>query len=41
MAHQRMPLASVRTAVSLIGCGFTVAQFFQKLAGGGAGGHRQ
>jgi putative membrane protein len=30
MALQRTLLASVRTAVSLIGFGFTVAQFFQK-----------
>jgi len=31
MALQRTQLAGVRTAVSLIGFGFTVAQFFQKL----------
>jgi putative membrane protein len=41
MALQRTLLASVRTAVSLIGFGFTVAQFFQKLAGGGAEGLHQ
>jgi putative membrane protein len=41
MALQRTLLASVRTAVSLIGFGFTVAQFFEKLAGGGAQGLRQ
>jgi putative membrane protein len=33
MGLQRTLLASVRTAVSLIGFGFTVAQFFQKLVG--------
>jgi putative membrane protein len=33
MALQRTLMAAVRTAVSLIGFGFTVAQFFQKLAG--------
>ena len=39
IALQRTLLASVRTAVSLIGFGFTVAQFFDKLRGGieGAG----
>lgn len=31
MALQRTLLAAARTAVSLIGFGFTVAQFFQKL----------
>jgi len=31
MALQRTLMAAVRTAVSLIGFGFTVAQFFQKL----------
>jgi hypothetical protein len=31
MGLQRTLLASARTAVSLIGFGFTVAQFFQKL----------
>ena len=31
MALQNTQLAAVRTAVSLIGFGFTVAQFFQKL----------
>jgi putative membrane protein len=31
MALQRTMMAAVRTAVSLIGFGFTVAQFFQKL----------
>jgi putative membrane protein len=41
MALQRTLLASVRTAVSLIGFGFTVAEFFQKLAGSGAEGLRQ
>jgi putative membrane protein len=33
MAFQRTQMAAVRTAVSLIGFGFTVAQFFEKLAG--------
>lgn len=33
MALERTQLASVRTSVSLIGFGFTVAQFFQKLRG--------
>jgi len=33
MGLQRTLLAGVRTAVSLIGFGFTVAQFFQKLVG--------
>lgn len=33
MGLQRTLLAAVRTAVSLIGFGFTVAQFFQKLIG--------
>ena len=33
MAMQRTMMAAVRTAVSLIGFGFTVAQFFQKLLG--------
>lgn len=33
MALQRTLLAGVRTSVSLIGFGFTVAQFFQKLQG--------
>jgi putative membrane protein len=33
MALQRTLLAAVRTAVSLIGFGFTVAQFFEKLVG--------
>lgn len=33
MALQRTQLAGVRTAVSLIGFGFTVAQFFQKMQG--------
>ena len=41
MALQRTLLASVRTSVSLIGFGFTVAQFFQKLAGSGEEGLRQ
>lgn len=41
MALQRTLLASVRTSVSLIGFGFTVAQFFEKLAGSGAEGLRQ
>ena len=31
MALQRTLLAAVRTAVSLIGFGFTVAQFFQRI----------
>lgn len=31
MALQRTLMASVRTSVSLIGFGFTVAQFFQKI----------
>lgn len=33
MALQRTLLAGVRTSVSLIGFGFTVAQFFQRLQG--------
>jgi putative membrane protein len=33
MGLQRTQLAAVRTATSLIGFGFTVAQFFQKLQG--------
>jgi putative membrane protein len=33
---QRTLMASVRTAVSLIGFGFTVAQFFQRMQGEGA-----
>lgn len=33
MALQRTLMAAVRTAVSLIGFGFTVAQFFEKLLG--------
>lgn len=33
MALQRTLLAGVRTGVSLIGFGFTVAQFFQRLQG--------
>ncbi|MCR5878884.1 YidH family protein [Phenylobacterium sp. J367] len=33
MALQRTLMAAVRTSVSLIGFGFTVAQFFQKLVG--------
>lgn len=33
MGLQRTLMAAVRTSVSLIGFGFTVAQFFQKLAG--------
>lgn len=33
MGLQRTQLAAVRTSVSLIGFGFTVAQFFQKLQG--------
>jgi putative membrane protein len=33
MALQRTLMAAVRTAVSLIGFGFTVAQFFQRLQG--------
>ena len=33
MALQRTYMAAVRTAVSLIGFGFTVAQFFQRLVG--------
>lgn len=33
MGLQRTQLAAVRTAVSLIGFGFTVAQFFQKMQG--------
>ncbi|MCH8616512.1 DUF202 domain-containing protein [Sphingomonas sp. SM33] len=32
IALQRTLMAAVRTAVSLIGFGFTVAQFFQKMA---------
>ena len=32
LALQRTLMAAVRTAVSLIGFGFTVAQFFQKLS---------
>lgn len=35
IALQRTLMAAVRTAVSLIGFGFTVAQFFQKMAGKG------
>ena len=39
LALQRTMLAAVRTAVSLIGFGFTVAQFFDKLVqSGGPGG---
>jgi putative membrane protein len=41
MALQRTLLASARTSISLIGFGFTVAQFFQKLAGSSAEGIRQ
>jgi putative membrane protein len=33
LALQRTLMASVRTSVSLIGFGFTVAQFFQRLQG--------
>jgi putative membrane protein len=33
MAMQRTLMAAVRTGVSLIGFGFTVAQFFEKLKG--------
>jgi putative membrane protein len=33
MALQRTLMAAVRTSVSLIGFGFTVAQFFQRLQG--------
>ena len=33
---QRTLMAAVRTSVSLIGFGFTVAQFFQRLQGGAA-----
>jgi len=33
MAVQRTHMAAVRTAVSLIGFGFTVAQFFQRMQG--------
>lgn len=33
MAFQRTQMAAVRTAVSLIGFGFTVSQFFEKLVG--------
>jgi putative membrane protein len=33
MALQRTLMAAVRTSVSLIGFGFTVAQFFQKMLG--------
>jgi putative membrane protein len=33
MALQRTLMAAVRTAVSLVGFGFTVAQFFQRLQG--------
>lgn len=33
LALQRTLMAAVRTAVSLIGFGFTVAQFFQRLLG--------
>jgi len=33
MALQRTLMAAVRTGVSLVGFGFTVAQFFQKLQG--------
>lgn len=36
MAMQRTLMAAARTSVSLIGFGFTVAQFFQKLQVGGA-----
>jgi putative membrane protein len=36
MGLQRTLLAAVRTAVSLIGFGFTVAQFFEKLVGNAA-----
>lgn len=39
IALQRTLLAAVRTAVSLIGFGFTVAQFFQKLELKGAPEH--
>ena len=34
MAMQRTQMAAVRTSVSLIGFGFTVAQFFQRLVSG-------
>src|ERR1700759_2114034 len=33
MSLQRTLMAAVRTSVSLIGFGFTVAQFFEKMAG--------
>lgn len=38
MGLQRTLMAAVRTAVSLIGFGFTVAQFFQKLVSNGQTG---
>jgi putative membrane protein len=38
MASQRTLMAAVRTAVSLIGFGFTVAQFFQRLPAAAPGG---
>ena len=41
MALQRTMMAAVRTAVSLIGFGFTVAQFFQKLLGDVSEGTRR
>lgn len=37
MAMQRTLMAAVRTSVSLIGFGFTVAQFFQKVMRGAPG----
>ena len=36
MAFQRTQMAAARTAVSLIGFGFTVSEFFEKLVGPGA-----
>ncbi len=41
MGLQRTMMAAVRTAVSLIGFGFTVAQFFQKLLSNAEPGMRR
>jgi len=41
MGLERTLMAGVRTAVSLIGFGFTVAQFFQRMQGDGPAGLHQ
>lgn len=38
MGLQRTLMAAIRTAISLIGFGFTVAQFFQRLLNGASAG---